>query len=233
MQILVGKSENIECSLTKQIKKASSKIEADQYILDGSDQLLFIDKSAFDVNMVDEKDHVIFIPGAVLLANPNVWKENCNLYFGLESGYGSKKLLETIKEKASASKGVFRMRNTVPMNEYEYQAAEDLYILQQTFGRVVKIYGKSAKNNEKTMYHAIYSVTFANEVMAHLEYTGVEGDEVSFEMEWSSRDIVIDFSQPEAEFSIDLILESAKKAESNIVDELVSLLDRVKGGCSQ
>ena len=118
---------------------------------------------------------------------------------------------------------------------HDHQAAEDLFVLSLLFGYAERIYTKTVKNEKAGISHAIYSVRFSNSVMAHLEYSQVADGLAGFEMEWSSRDLVLDYSTPPTQlnrgygtYTTGMIMASAVKADEFAANRLNSLLKLVR-----
>jgi hypothetical protein len=193
------------------------------------------------VKLAEVKPDHLFIP--IDSAGDYIGNRNVNVYFDLELY----PFFQGIKDVISAdgdSKGVLRLRRTLPKNGSESDVYGDLFVLSAIAGEPEAIHVRST-NREIIPQHIILTIRFSGGKMAHAEYTFGEGEE-RIEVEWSGIKTIAEFDSEEMTpikpnghtllpliYRVDDILEKSRRADGAFYEQLETYKTLLRGGGNQ
>lgn len=210
-------------------------------VLDHVDQLSQHEEGTFLLepeSLTPTSNQQVFIP---LHELPKDAQEQSSLftYVDLESYpffQQAKKVIESEKQR----EGVFRFRRTVKESTGLDLLAGDLYVLADLFGEPESISVKKT-DSAKLPAHVIVLVNFGEGTMAHIEYTVTDHERI--ELEWSGMEHIIEFDSDEMSpfqpadytslplmYSVDSIMQTARKVDEDLIKQIKSLNDTINGG---
>lgn len=191
-----------------------------------------------NVQSVTKHTDRVFLPSTSLLTfNPAV---DCYVYFDLES-YPFFQKFKKLMEKLQQSKGVLRFRRTM-LEENQELVLSDLYVLSSIFGGLESVHIKQSKRQSGS-FHMIMMANFGKGIMSHIEYT--VANEERIELELSGIKSIVEFNSDQMNpihaeskthlplsYSVDDILDSARKVDDNMVKSLHAIRELIEGRVS-
>lgn len=188
-----------------------------------------------DMYQKEFNDNKLFVPSryideAVAFKNAKVYLELEALPF-FQHFKNNIQQLETIK-------GIFRYKRTSGQDVNLSLLAEDLFVISSLFGKPSSIFVKHS-DKEIIPYHVILTVNFGNGILAHIEYTRADREEIL--MEWGGVGQMINFSstemnafvsveEPSSTLTLNpaLIIENAHVINASFIEKLTGYQNVVK-----
>ncbi|MEL3970878.1 hypothetical protein AAEO50_01185 [Rossellomorea oryzaecorticis] len=203
-----------------------------------SDGTVLLSPEEWRVKSAEVKPDNLFIP--LESAGDYIGKGNVNVYFDLELYPFFQRIKEVILADMD-SKGVLRLRRTVPKNGSESALYGDLFVLSAIAGEPEDIHVRST-NREIFPYHIIVTIRFSGGKMAHAEYTLGAGEE-RIEIEWSGIKTIAEFDSEEMTpikpgghsllplvYGVGDILEKSRSADEAFYEQLDTYKSLLRGG---
>jgi hypothetical protein len=119
-----------------------------------------------------------------------------SLIFPLEQDPAFQTFFNVLLTRRWNTNGVLRLKRIKPMRSKEQAISvivSDLYILQQAISPLSRISGVSISHDTSKTSHYIFTVRFSNSSIGHYELLDLGSDEEELNVEWSTRDGIIDY----------------------------------------
>ncbi len=186
---------------------------------------------------VGDSGHQVYVPSTGLTTdNKSVgW----HVYFDLEN-YPFYQKVKAMIGKEDKPKGVLRFRRMVKKDENPSLLAGDLYVLSSLLGEPQGIHVKQTDQSVLPA-HTIVLMDFGGGTMAHIEYTVTKQERI--ELEWSGIKTILEFDSDQMRpieqgskaslplaYTVDAIIESARKVDQQLVNELSYFGNLINGG---